>query len=93
MNRNRSVGHDAAFLVPVPLYFGYGTGCVATTGHVVGGGGGVGGCATAVGLFHYRDLGLLLNLLLSFGRALVVVELVVSLNVAECWVISNQFFI
>ncbi|KAK0190289.1 hypothetical protein F5146DRAFT_1043593 [Armillaria mellea] len=47
ISRNRSVGHDPAFLVPVPLYFGYGTGCVATTGHVVGGGGGVGGCATA----------------------------------------------
>ncbi|KAK0491665.1 hypothetical protein IW261DRAFT_1438902 [Armillaria novae-zelandiae] len=49
ISRNRSVGHDPAFLVPVPLYFGYGTGCVATTGHVVGGGGGVGGCA-AVGV-------------------------------------------
>ncbi|KAK0447632.1 hypothetical protein EV421DRAFT_1706368 [Armillaria borealis] len=84
MSRNRSVGHDPAFLVPVPLYFGYGAGCVAITGHVVGGGGGVGGCAAAVGSFHYRDPALLFNLLLSFGRALAVVELVVSLNVAEC---------
>ncbi|SJL08357.1 uncharacterized protein ARMOST_11720 [Armillaria ostoyae] len=43
----RSVGHDPAFLVPVPLYFNYGTECVATTGHVVGkGGGGIGGCGT-----------------------------------------------
>ncbi|SJL02690.1 uncharacterized protein ARMOST_06024 [Armillaria ostoyae] len=77
MSRNRSIGHDPAFLVPVPLYFGYGTGCVAITGHVVGGGGGVGGCTAAVGSFHYRDPALLLNLLLSFGRALAVVELVV----------------
>ncbi|KAK0207148.1 hypothetical protein DFS33DRAFT_1423132 [Desarmillaria ectypa] len=47
MSRDRSGGHDPAFLVPVPLYYGYGAGCVAMTGHVVGGGGGVGGCVAA----------------------------------------------
>ncbi len=41
MSRNRSVGHEPAFLVPVPLYFGY-VGCVTTKGRVVGGGMSVG---------------------------------------------------
>ncbi|SJL02729.1 uncharacterized protein ARMOST_06065 [Armillaria ostoyae] len=45
MSRN-SVDHDPAFLVPVPLYFNRDAGCVAMTGHVVGGGGGAGECAT-----------------------------------------------
>ncbi|KAK0236838.1 hypothetical protein EDD85DRAFT_1007048 [Armillaria nabsnona] len=40
----RGVDHDTAFLVPVPLDFNYGTECVATTGHVVGKGGSIGGC-------------------------------------------------
>ncbi|KAK0189741.1 hypothetical protein F5146DRAFT_1052324 [Armillaria mellea] len=39
--QGKSAGHDLAFLVPVPLDFNYGTECVATTGHVVGKGGGV----------------------------------------------------
>ncbi|SJL02687.1 uncharacterized protein ARMOST_06021 [Armillaria ostoyae] len=55
ISRNRSVDHDPAFLV---LYFGYGTGCVATTGHVVGGGASV-ACATTVGPFCYHNLALL----------------------------------
>ncbi|KAK0439253.1 uncharacterized protein EV420DRAFT_1279692 [Desarmillaria tabescens] len=81
ISRNRSVGHDPAFLVPVPLY--YGVGCVATTGHVVGGGGGVGGCVAAVGRFSIMIL-FCLGLTFLFRRALVVVEVVVSLNVGEC---------
>ncbi len=50
--KGRGVDHDQAFLVPVPLNFNYGTECVATTGHVVGKGGGV-------SPFYYRDLALL----------------------------------
>jgi LmbE family N-acetylglucosaminyl deacetylase len=42
---NRAYGHDPAFLVPVPMYFG-GPGCVAATGNVIDSGdGGVAGCA------------------------------------------------
>ncbi|KAK0472456.1 hypothetical protein IW261DRAFT_1343552 [Armillaria novae-zelandiae] len=60
MSRN-SVDHDPAFLVPVPLYFNRDAGCVAMTGHVVGGRGGVGDDLTVdiVGPFHYNDLALL----------------------------------
>lgn len=50
----RNNGHDAAFLMPVPMYF-YAPvgGCAATSGHVVnGGGGGVGGCAAVSELKH-----------------------------------------
>ncbi len=77
MSRNRSVGHDPAFLVPVPLYFGYGTGCVVTRGHVAGGGMSVGACGATVGPLCYHDLALLE----TYERALAGV---VSLNVAEC---------
>ena len=53
----RSHGHDAAFLMPVPLYFysPIGVGCVAAYGGVVNGegGGGIGGCAS---VSHWTDL-------------------------------------
>ncbi|KAK0243464.1 hypothetical protein EDD85DRAFT_762579 [Armillaria nabsnona] len=84
ISRNRSVGHDPAFLVPVPLHFGYGTGCVVTTCHVAGGGMSMGACAATVGPLCYHDLTFLETY--SLERALAVV---VSLNVAECRRISN----
>ncbi|KAG5637807.1 hypothetical protein H0H81_003139 [Sphagnurus paluster] len=42
----RAYGHAAAFLIPVPLFYGYGVGCAAYAGNVVytTDAGGIGGC-------------------------------------------------
>jgi hypothetical protein len=68
---NRGLGHNAAFLVPVPLYFGYGIAGAACAG---GAGGFGAGCAT-VSSFATHSL-CLCFLMVSFNRALVDVAVV-----------------
>lgn len=76
---SRGLDHDAAFLVPVPIYYGYGIPGAACSG-VAGGFGG--GCVTVSDPLPHRICSCYLNI--SFDRAWVgVVELgvVVALEV------------
>ncbi|KAF7353803.1 hypothetical protein MVEN_01065800 [Mycena venus] len=51
LDGRRNVQHDPAFLIPVPLYYtGVNMGgCLASTGNVIHGGSGFGGCAAGAG--------------------------------------------